>query len=104
MPLTAPELVLLLVQIGSAWGAIRWWLERRDARSTLATAKATADKTVTTLTETVGTLKAEIDELKEDHVEDRRRREEDRRQWHAERQQLTERIAHLERLHFGGGT
>lgn len=56
--LTFSELILLLMTIG---GGIKWWQDRRDARSTLSTAKTEAEKTVTTLTATIAAKDREID-------------------------------------------
>jgi peptidoglycan hydrolase CwlO-like protein len=85
-----------MVQIGSAWNAVKWWIERRDARSALATAKIDAEKTVKTLTETIATKNSEIASLKEEH-------DRDRQEWRAERHDLSARISHLESLAFGRG-
>ena len=61
--LTASDIILLLVTIGGGW---KWWQDRRDARSTLSTAKVEADKAVTTLKETIVTKDQEITAIRTD--------------------------------------
>lgn len=82
MDLSGTELVLILTTAGTS---IRWWIDRRDARSALATDKTEADKTVATLTATV-TAKNEELERKDELIE-----------------RQDQRIAHLESLVYARG-
>lgn len=61
--MTVTEFVLMLTTIGPTW---RWWVERRDAHSSLSLAKTEADKTVKTLTDTIATKNTEIDRIQDD--------------------------------------
>ena len=61
--LSPAEAILLLTTLGSS---VRWWIERRDARSALSDAKKAAEKTVDTLTATIAEKNEEIEELKAD--------------------------------------
>jgi multidrug resistance efflux pump len=83
MDWSAAEALLVITQVGTA---VRWWLDRRDARSALATAKSEADKTIARWERTSADKDATIAELKED------------------RQRKEERIAHLESLVYAKGS
>lgn len=61
--LSPAEAILLLTTLG---GLVRWWIERRDARSILSAAKTASDKTVETLTATITAKNDEIEDVKED--------------------------------------
>ncbi|MGB3330023.1 MAG: hypothetical protein WBA46_13770 [Thermomicrobiales bacterium] len=57
--LTASDIILILGMLGAA---VKWWSDRRDARSALAKAKTDAEKTVTSLTETIDAKNEELEE------------------------------------------
>ena len=61
--LSPAEAILLLTTLGSL---VRWWVERRDARSALSEAKKAAEKTVSTLTTTIDQKNDELEDLGED--------------------------------------
>jgi hypothetical protein len=64
--MTSPSYAEIALTVGAVWTAIKWWIDRKDARSALAAAKADADKTVTALTATVHTKDAELVAIRED--------------------------------------
>lgn len=60
MDLTTNQLgVLALI-----WAIVQWWLQRRDARSKLATSEAEALKTVAAQAETIRLKNEEIEQLR----------------------------------------
>lgn len=84
--MSTAEILLLLTNVGTL---IRWWFDRRDAQSTLATGKTKAEEAVSTLTDA---LQAKNEEMDEDKAE-----------WAEERRAYQERIQHLESLVYGRG-
>jgi len=61
--MTPTELVLLLTTLGQT---LRWWIERRDARSELSSAKQKADSAVETMKEALEKKNEELGEMTED--------------------------------------
>lgn len=56
--MTMPSVAEILLVITTLSSSAKWWVDRRDARSTLATAKSDAEKTVTSLREALDAEKA----------------------------------------------
>lgn len=89
--MSTAEILLLLTNAGTL---VRWWFDRRDAQSTLATGKTKADEAVASLTTAMQAKNGELDDEKAERAEERK-------EWQEERRQLLERIAHLETMAFG---
>lgn len=61
--MTTSDVLVMIVALGTV---LRWWVDRRDARSALAKSKEKAEKTVTTLIETITEKNTEIGRAKEE--------------------------------------
>ena len=64
--MNSPSYAEIALTAGAVWTAVKWWVDRKDARSALAAAKSDADKTVTALTATVHTKDNELVAIRED--------------------------------------
>ena len=64
--MNSPSYAEIALTAGAVWTAVKWWVDRKDARGAITVAKADADKAVKTLTDALRESDHEKEELRLD--------------------------------------